>query len=138
MNEHDLSRIRRETRREIAAAEAAGRSGFNGPPWKQNPLRDGQACSAFALAMPPLTLSERGKRMILHALGLSQVRRWSYRNHVAGCDETCEPLVECGYMVRGRLINQETSPLQLYHVTDDGARAAGVLNRFRREDRLRK
>lgn len=51
---------------------------------------------------------------------------------------TCEPLVECGYMVRGRLINQETSPLQMYHVTDDGVRAAGVMNRFRREDRLGK
>lgn len=136
MNEIEMARIRKATRQDIIRAEAAGRSGFNGPPLKDNPLRDGVLMSAFAVQIPPLAISERGKRMILHALGLSQVRRWSYRNYVAGCDETCEPLVEAGWMIRGRVINQETTPLQLYHVTDDGARAAGVFNRFKREDRL--
>lgn len=123
-----MFRIRKVTRQAILRAEALGVSGFKG-----SPLHDGVVASAFSVPMPPLTLSERGKRMILHALGLSQVRRWSYRNHVAGCDETCVPLVECGFMVRGRML---PGGLRLYHVTNDGARAAGVLNRFRREDRL--
>jgi hypothetical protein len=79
----------------------------------------------------------RQRRMILHALGLSQTRRWSYRNHVAGCDETCAPLVADGLMCLGRLINRGTdAELRLYHVTDAGIEAAGVANRVRREDRM--
>lgn len=86
-------------------------------------------------------MTDKERRIILHSLGLDPMRRWSYRNrYVDRTGGVCEPLVEAGFMVRGQTYlprhTDTLPPMQVFHVTDAGARAAGVFNRFKREDRV--
>ena len=95
------------------------------------------------MSVPPTELLH----IVTHALGFYGKprgrlnRRWSYRNcfcaPIADPDSlaTMQRLVDTGWMVAGRTINEGRD--RYYHVTDDGARAAGVFNRFRLEDRLK-
>lgn len=87
------------------------------------------------------------KGLVFHALGFwvrgggKLSRRWSYRNHFCVGAEDCvhrpvvEEMVREGLLVAGAVINDGRD--RFFHVTVAGAREAGVLNRFRREDRTK-
>lgn len=83
------------------------------------------------------TLSEEDRHIILHSLGLSRPRRWSYRNHYCADDDdpTLARMVGRGLMRRGPRKRQELGGMTLFHVTATGALAAGVLHKVRKEDR---
>ena len=92
------------------------------------------------------------RHLIEHALGFYHTpggrlnRRWSYRNHFCAPmeyepeDRAMTKMVEAGWMIPGRVINNLESgfpcEMQYFHVTLKGAREAGLLQRFRHEDRL--
>lgn len=86
-------------------------------------------------------MTDAERSIILHSLGLTprgsgRLRRWSYRNYFCASmpHNLCDGLCAAGFMRASIVINHGAN--RLYHVTDAGAAAAGVLERFRREDRL--
>ena len=103
-----------------------------------------------ALAVPAndnmTALSNADREVIVHALGLNRRgacvnhRRWSSRNSYYGRsdDPQLVSLVERGLMIAGRIPAFNVMPNgQYFHVTSAGARAVGMENRVRREDRLK-
>lgn len=81
-------------------------------------------------------LSPEEKETILHSLGLDRRKRWSCRNYFYGYDDTCDRLVERGYMAKRDSPNRSLFPQAFYHVTDAGIEAVGMDRKVRREDRL--
>lgn len=91
------------------------------------------------------TLTKAERDLIIHTLGLTprgsrKLRRWSYRNHFYTAPEgedgaICEALVKRGFMYSNKKPLSLTFGMFFYFVTEAGAGAAGVLDRFRKEDR---
>lgn len=75
-----------------------------------------------------MQVTEEQRGVLLHALGLTRQAE-AYRNHYAAepGDETCNALVEAGYMREGREIE---GGLVYYHVTEEGRRVAYGLAQY--------
>ena len=91
-------------------------------------------------------LSNTDREVIVHALGLNRRgacrnhRRWSSRNFYYGRADNPQlvSLVERGLMIAGRITTLHAMPNgQYFHVTFAGARAVGLEDRVRREDRIK-
>lgn len=83
-------------------------------------------------------MEQTERKIISNALGFSRPRRWSYRNHyfVYSVPDVIKKMVADGLMAEGEKGMDHSGEWQYFHVTDKGAEAAGLLNRFRKEDRV--
>lgn len=85
-------------------------------------------------------MTEEQRKIILHALGFSRPRRWSYRNvyyvpNSTQPDQETQSLVDAGFMKHSFYVYYHDGGGEYFNVTESGARAAGVWNKVRKEDR---